>query len=77
MNTPVTHAECLKKMEELELKLHTCIKEEQVDFKEALGEVREWVGKLESKMDYVVFGLLFLALEGLVSLVMLILDGRA
>ena len=83
MNTPVTHAECIKHMEDLENRIHQCIKAERIDYKEAIGEVKEWVGqfvetvenrfvKIEGKIDYMVFGVLFLALEGIVGLVIFV-----
>lgn len=72
MNSPVTHSECIRRMEELKTELHACIKDEQIDFKEALEELKEWVSKLEGKIDYMVFGVLFLALEGIVGLVIFI-----
>lgn len=73
MNQPVTHGECHARMEILEQKMHTCMKEDKTDFRDTITDVEEWVGKLESKMDYMIYGLLFLALEGFVGLIITIL----
>lgn len=51
MNTPVTHGECLKHMEELEQRFKECISEDKADFKETLGEVKQWIGRVEGKFD--------------------------
>lgn len=51
MNSPVTHGECQQRMEILEQKFHTCMKEERVDLKEAIADVEEWVLRLENKIS--------------------------
>lgn len=51
MNQPVTHGECQQRMEILEQKFHTCMKEERVDLKEAIADVEEWVLRLENKIS--------------------------
>lgn len=72
MNSPVTHSECEKYRECLVEKLEKDMREHQVDFKEALSEIKEWVHKLEGKMDNLVLGLLVLAVEGLAGIVIFI-----
>lgn len=72
MNSPVTHSECEKYRECLVEKLEKDMRENQIDFKEALSEIRDWVNKLEEKMDNLVLGLLVLAIEGLAGIVIFI-----
>ena len=72
MNSPVTHAECETYRMCLEDKMSRDMREHQVDFKEALSEIKEWVHKLEGKMDNLVLGLLVLAIEGLAGIVIFI-----
>ena len=72
MNSPVTHAECEKYRGCLEDKISWDMKENQIDFKEALGDIKDWVNKLEEKMDNLVLGLLVLAVEGLAGIVIFI-----
>ena len=50
MNTPVTHVECLKCREELEKKFHDCLKEEKIDFKEAVADIEACVLRLEGQI---------------------------
>jgi hypothetical protein len=50
MNTPVTHSECLKCREEIEKKFHDYMKEERVDFKEAVADIEAWVLRLEGQI---------------------------
>ena len=50
MNQPVTHGECQARMEILEQRFHTCMKDERVDIKEAIKEVEDWVLRLEQKI---------------------------
>ncbi len=50
MNQPVTHGECLTCRREIEQKFYGCIKDERLDFKEALDGVEEWVERLEQKI---------------------------
>ncbi len=69
MNSPVTHSECEKYRECLEDKLSRDMKNNQIDFKEALIDVKDWVSKLEQKMDNLVLGLLVLAVEGMAGLI--------
>ena len=57
MNSPVTHAECLKCREELEKKFHDCLKEEKIDFKEAVADIEEWVLRLEDKISDINHGI--------------------
>ena len=57
MNTPVTHGECLKCREELEQKFHDCLKEEKIDFKEAVADIEEWVLRLEDKISDINHGI--------------------
>lgn len=72
MNSPVTHSECEKYRECLVEKLEKDMRENQIDFKEALSEIKDWVNKLEEKMDNLVLGLLVLAIEGLAGIVIFI-----
>ena len=72
MNSPVTHSECEKYRECLVEKLEKDMRENQIDFKESLSEIKEWVNKLEGKMDNLVLGLLVLAVEGLAGIVIFI-----
>lgn len=72
MNSPVTHFECEKYRECIVEKLEKDMRENQIDFKEALSEIKEWVHKLEGKMDNLVLGLLVLAVEGLAGIVIFI-----
>lgn len=72
MNSPVSHSECEKYRECLVEKLEKDMRENQIDFKEALSEIKDWVNKLEGKMDNLVLGLLVLAVEGLAGIVIFI-----
>lgn len=72
MNSPVSHSECEKYRECLVEKLEKDRREHQVDFKESLSEIKDWVNKLEGKMDNLVLGLLVLAVEGLAGIVIFI-----
>lgn len=72
MNSPVSHSECEKYRECLVEKLEQDMRENQINFKESLSEIKEWVNKLEGKMDNLVLGLLVLAVEGLAGIVVFI-----
>ena len=72
MNTPVTHAECIQHMKELENRVCMRMKEERVEVSEALEKIENWVIRLEEKLDWVKIGLLAVAVEIAIGLIMAI-----
>lgn len=70
MNTPVTHAECIQHMKELENRVCMRMKEERVEVSEAFEKIENWVIRLEEKLDWVKIGLLAVAVELAIGLIM-------
>lgn len=69
MNQPVTHSECQTHMKELEAKFHECLIEDKEEFRETVHEIKEWVGRVESKFDTLIKEVAIIGIGALLAFV--------